>query len=843
MRRSLHTYLPRPRCDVDGSNLHGIRPTIHWLHSRKAEDRLVVGGKAANLARLVALGFPVPNGFAIPVGADPARDPAWQGLLEKSLKKLKGPVAVRSSLVGEDDRTRSFAGQLETVLGVEGEEALFSAIEKVGASATDPQLRRYAEDSIQAEGRLGAAETEGSVVPLAEALKVAVLVQEMVPARAAGVAFSADPLTGRSTVVIEAVPRLGDDLVQGRAEPDRFIVDPRGALSLEDRKLLCSEDFPTEMVLELGRIVRRVASHAGIPQDVEWAWDGTQLFLLQARPITSFVGQNVYSRKLVGDMAPGPIKQLVWSTNTLGMVEGVFGDVFSDLIGPNNYDFSRILKRIRSRAFVNTTFVGRLLAEIGLPRNLFEAVAREEKLPKRFKLNRTMLTKAPRIATFMWRHAKIERELDERLRDHERGLQALRDLEVEKLDSSGLLREVESLLDLHGGLQWCIMMGSMNLGIRTRLLKRFVIRRVPGVDPSHLLVGLKGLKSVEPNLELQSIALEAEPLQDGLKELIATGSVDEVREGLAGDPHGSVILQRVDALLKRFRFLSANGTNFGEPTWEEEPGPVWRALGWMLQAGPADHPDPAGVRRKAREEVLQRLGAMDAWRFRRRLKKTERYLRLRESVSILMTEDTYLLRRLFLALGNRLTASDSVEDPADIFHLTLDEVKALVAGKADVDALRQAIKARRQELEQDRDAVLPETILGEEVPVYLPNEDGVSLITGIGASSGTVEGRARLVRTLEEAPAVLSRDDILVVPFSDVGWTPLFTTVGGIVAECGGQLSHTAIVAREYGLPAVVAARGAMQEIRDGQAIRVDGSSGSVHLLDSVPSKVPLPQP
>lgn len=814
-----------------------MKPRVHWLESRKARDRGEVGGKAANLARLIALGFPVPNGFSIPVGADLDGDPAWRSLIDKSLQKLPGPVAVRSSLVGEDDRTRSFAGQLTTLLQVEGAEAVLSAIRDVGASATSPELVRYAEESIL--GRIGSdAHGEGEqAVPIVEALKAGVLIQQMVPARAAGVAFSADPLTGRSTVVIEAVPRIGDELVQGRAEPNRFIVDPRGALSVEARASLEPEAFPNGAVLELARLVRRVAAHMGTPQDVEWAWDGRGFHVLQARPITSLVGQNVYSRKLVGDMAPGPIKWLVWSTNTIGMVEGVFGRVFTSLIGPNTYDFKQILKRIRSRAYVNTTFVGKLLAEVGLPENLFEAIAREEALPRRPRINRTLLAQAPRVVAFFLRHLQMESEFDRRLRDHERALKAFRKLDLDRLGPHELVVRAEELLALHRRLQWGIMFGGMNLGVRTRLLKRFVAKHAPDVNPSQLLVGLKGLKSVGPNLELRKIASEGGSLDEERIGLIATGTVNEIRNGLAGDARGAMIVQRIDRFLKKFSFLSANGTNFGEPTWEEEPLPVWRALGWMLQAGPADHPDPSLVRDKARAAVNERLGPLNRLRFRRRLRRTERYLEIREGVGLLMTEDTYLLRRLFLALGGRMTGDGPLDTPDDIFHLTMDEVSDVVAGTADVGVLRGVVAERRIEIERDRDVVLPETILGETIPIDAPPEEGMSLLTGIGASAGTVEGRARVVRRLEDAPTVLSSEDILVVPFSDVGWTPLFATVGGIVAECGGQLSHTAIVAREYGLPAVVGARGAMEEIRDGQVIRVDGSQGRVQLLDGDQTK------
>jgi pyruvate,water dikinase len=313
------------------------------------------------------------------------------------------------------------------------------------------------------------------------------------------------------------------------------------------------------------------------------------------------------------------------------------------------------------------------------------------------------------------------------------------------------------------------------------------------------------------------------------------------------DDLGSIVLARMDDLLERYKYLSANGTNFGEPTWEEEPGPVWQALGRLFQTGSSAAPDSSSVRERAREGVMARLGPIRRRLFRKRLKRAARYLELREGVSLLMTEDTYLLRRLFLVLGHRMVEEDWMREPQDVFHLTFQEIREAVKGPGDGGSgdgvgFHALIQCRKEEIEADRDVVLPETILGEEIPFEPPVGQTTNLLTGIGASAGTVEGTARVVSRLEEAPSVLTRDDVLVVPFSDIGWTPLFATVGGIVAECGGQLSHTAIVAREYGLPAVVAARGAMQEIRDGQRIRVDGSNGSVLLMGPDSSTVPQPQ-
>jgi pyruvate,water dikinase len=343
-------------------------------------------------------------------------------------------------------------------------------------------------------------------------------------------------------------------------------------------------------------------------------------------------------------------------------------------------------------------------------------------------------------------------------------------------------------------------------------------------------VGLKGLKSVAPNRELRDIAGDTSGLEESQVAIIASGNASEIREALGSSEDGGRVLARVEDFLERFRFLSANGTNFGEPTWAEEPGPVWISLGRMIRDGPHNAPDPTTLREQARREVLACLGPVGRRRFKKRLASVGRFLELREGTSLLMTEDTYELRRLFLAMGNHMVEAGRIQDPEDVFFLFFEELIRAFEGAEDPVGLKALIRDRRAEIARDRELDLPETILGEEIPEEVPISEPGALLTGIGVSAGVVRGTARVVRELADAPTLLTREDVLIVPFSDVGWTPLFATVGGIVAEHGGQLSHTAIVAREYGLPAVVAVRGAIREIRDGQTVTVDGGKGQVHL-------------
>lgn len=793
------------------------------LGSRGTRDPGAVGGKAANLSRLLRLGYPVPPGFVIPPGLVEAGPGRWEAPVRAALGRLRQPVAVRSSLVGEDDGRHSFAGQLETVLDVTGAREVGEAIARVAASVARPELEAYA----RAAGP-GASES-------LRRRRLAVLVQEMAPARAAGVAFSSDPLTGRSTVVIEAVPHVAEALVQGRLQPDRFLVDPRGTLIREIRDPDREATLPAGEVVELAALVRDVAASLGGPQDVEWVWDGTRIHLVQARPITTLAGKRVYSRKLVGDMSPGPIKHLVWSTNTLGMVEGVFGQIFNRVLGENDHDFRKILKRVRSRAYVDTTFVGDLLGEVGLPRNLFEAMARDEQVSRRIRPTPTMLRRLPRLLLLVLEKSRVSGEVERILEERGRALQALGARSWTDLDAPRLLDEMERLLDGHRQVQTCVVFGSMNMAIRVRLLKRFVARRAPGVDPSRLLLGLRGTKSLEPNRALRALAREAGPLSPHQLSVLFSGEDRPIRDALAGTPEGAALLDAMEAFLQQHGYLSANGTNFAEPAWAEETGPVWSALARLIRDGSRDPPDPTPLREEAVREVLAHLGPLARMGFRRRLGRAVRYLGYREALSLVMTRDTFELRRLSLALGDRLARSGTVAAADDVFFLHFHELRDAVRSEGPPPDLRALVEARREEFLRDREAELPETILGEEIPGDLPAPEDTDVLNGIGASAGQLRGRARVVRRITDAPPDLSSEDILVVPFSDVGWTPLFANVGGIVAECGGMLSHTAIVAREYGLPAAVGVRGALRLIQDGQVIALDGGSGRVHLAPDPP--------
>jgi len=827
---------------------------ITSLDSKSALQEACAGGKGANLAWLCREGFTVPRGFAITPMAFQnfvahfdievlTRRRDWtQSDLERirelliacsipqrlarsiarAYRKLGGRVAVRSSMVGEDARASSFAGQLDTSLNVEGENEVLQAVKRCWASLFNWRLLQY----------LAGRETLASDI-LLQQFSIAVVVQQMVDARAAGIAFSADPVTGQRCVIIEAVHGLGEALVQGRVKPDRYLVDARGVLTEAEPLKADAPVLQEDQILQLAKIVCHIARRAQHPQDIEWAWDGTDFSLLQCRPITSLAGQRVYSNKMVSDMSPGLVKPLVHSTKTVAMANNVFGRIFTELIGPNDIDFTQLAKRIHSRIYTDTTMLGELLERAGMPANFFQMISRDE----RADFRRPRLTLATwramfRLLRFAWRHSRVTGEIAAFITRHDQELEPYRQADWSSESPRDLLAHFDRLMRLHNESQWFTLLGPMNMMIRNRLLNRLVKRWTAEIVPSDLIRGLVGLKALEPNVELQSLAAQARELGKDTQRLLIEEKKETIYRVLCQSEQGRALVRRVNAFLSRYGFLSTNGTDFTATPWIENPTLIWRAIG-RSAGNPMERvtENVEAIREQARRRVRTDLNWIQCAFFDRLLASTITYIDLRERTSLLMSEDTYQMRRIFLALADHLVASGALGQRDDIFYLMYDEVRQVVEGRLAASTAQKLVSARKAEMEADAQLELPDTIRGEHLPPHpiLPAETQEYLV-GISGSSGLAQGYACVVLDPAEAPTTLTQKDILVVPFTDVGWTPLFSGIGGIVAETGGQLSHTSIVAREYGLPAVVSVKKVTHSIKNGQPITVDGDRGRVYL-------------
>ncbi len=583
-------------------------------------------------------------------------------------------------------------------------------------------------------------------------------------------------------------------------------------------------------VLELAGTIRRIAAAKAVPVDVEWLHDGERFWFLQARPITTLAGKRIYSSRMVADMSPGLIKPLLWSTNTQSITRNVFARLFTELIGPNDIDYTRLVRRIHSRLYADVTGLGELLVAVGLPANFFEMMVRDERgerprIPTRYKLR--MLRYAP----FLWRHLRSEKALRRFVVKQDAALARFRAADWSSTSPADLCESADQLLALHGRSQWFVFLAALNLMLRRRFLERSLRAHAPDVRARDLLRGNTGLRALEPNEMLQVAGRIACGLTPGQRSLLEDGDDERIRTALAETVGGHELLATIDVFMTRYGFLSANGTDFSSASWIEQPTLIWRSVVRQVHVGEnGGQPGPPQSEHGTAEEIARRLPWMRRRLFRRFLASTRAYLDLRERASFLFSEDTYEFRRVVLAMADRLVADGRIAVRDDAFYLYRAELWRLAAGELRGEEARRLVASRRAEMADDAACEPLETICGEdhEPIAEIPRRSAAHLV-GIGGSPGKVEGFARIVRDPMDAPADLGDRDILVVPFTDVGWTPLFAGIAGIVAEAGGQLSHTAIVAREYGLPAVVSVRQATRELRDGEAITLDGRRGRVY--------------
>jgi rifampicin phosphotransferase len=404
------------------------------------------------------------------------------------------------------------------------------------------------------------------------------------------------------------------------------------------------------------------------------------------------------------------------------------------------------------------------------------------------------------------------------------------------LTPSELLGHFERLKTLHGRSQWFVILVSVNMLIRSRVLAKMIVRRRPGTDPRDVIRGYGRRSSLLPFEELRALAEEARRLDHALLERMAGDDTFDVAAMLSASERGRELIRGFDGFMARFGFLSANGSDFSEIPWVESPRLIWRTVGRLaLQNDAAPSPAKAEARREETLALVRAgFGPLGRRLFDRLQASTVRYMECRERVSLLMTEDSYWMRRCLLALGAKLVERGTIAAADDIFFLFEEELARVLDDPVEAAAAAGRIAARRAELERDAALDPPDTLCGGELAGLAPpppsEAEGQAVLSGIGASSGVVKGLARVVRDPSHVTGPLGPGDVLVVPFTDTGWLPVLAGVGGVVADTGGLLSHTSIIAREYGVPAVVSVRNATRLIRDGQPVTVDGTAGRIYL-------------
>jgi phosphohistidine swiveling domain-containing protein len=754
------------------------------------------GGKAAGLHALSAFGLAVPKTHVCSSAAQSrylrARDK--NRLLHDLKRELAELVdstqtyAVRSSSAAEDKISESMAGQYTSVLSVEGLDCIVDAVRQIWESE-ERESEAY-RSILNVKAKKG---------------QMDVLIQEMIPAACAGVSFSRNPVTGADEVIVEAVEGTSQALLRGAVTPHRWVIADRIAASDWPK-------LPVDVLREVARTTRRVAAVLGYPADLEWAYDGTSLWWLQVRPITTLRGLPVYSNRISREYLPGLVRPLVWSIN-VPMINGVWVDLFERIVGPLSIDPLSLAKRFHCRAYFNMSGMGALFRKLGLAEDTLEQlsglVPSAAKSPIGFRWK--MLRHLPRLLLFAADIARFRRRVPRWADTMRRRLGAERGRLGEAETTQGLIAWADAFLPFMQEAAYTrIVTVLLHLAVG-HLGRRVVYKRGIG-DAADLELPDRRLEAYDPQAHLRRLSESLRRLPDDLRRKAGDLSYSSFfrldgTQALRGD---------FEAFLEGFGYISESGNDFSTAPWSEDPTAVLRLIAAQGSSGPA----AAG---KASEGTEDRRTA----RWARRV--TERRVD-RERVGAILSRGFHLLRLWALRVGDSLTGAGVLSSASDVFFLEIDELRAVARGEMDSETAAANVARRRSEIEEAKNVTLPDMIVGDYTRGEARVESSPNVLSGIPTSRGIYEGAVCVVRTMDEF-AALRDGDVLVVPFSDVAWTPLFARAGAIVAEAGGMLSHSSIVAREFGKPAVVSVPNACALLA-GSNVRVNGHEGTVTILD-----------
>jgi rifampicin phosphotransferase len=728
-----------------------------------AQAQALLGTKAANLARLAGTGFPVPAWVVVTQTAAADWDQAGAHLLQAAaeLTERQGQrFAVRSSATAEDLAGASFAGQYETVLDV-GLEELPEAVRQVMDSAASARVAAYRQAHPQAPAA-AALEPPGS--------QMAVLVQVMVPADAAGVAFTANPLTGvRDEVVISAVRGLGERLVVGEAVGDQWVVRGEDAVCRDGRE----GAIAAAQAVAVATLARRVERHFGSPQDIEWAIAAGQLSLLQARPMTAVPDPVAWTPPAkgwwlrnfrLGEWLPEPVTPLFadWLLPVLerGMAKGMRAEsgiaMRPQSAVVNGWYYTTPPPRMDGSAL---QLLRRPQVLALVPRVLLLLLS-----PERLPGQLAHMTRA-------WREELLPR--------YRQTVQAAQST-VAAASPAELVGLVERVGEVAGEYAWSVATLAGSQWKLEAALARFCRRHVPGLGDSPLVL-VCGLAGTEPDLP-------------------------------------SYAVHSIDWYWPTASELHAAGGG-------ADVGQRHRELAARRQAAEAACPAALAGRPRLRR------------RFERLLAIAQTYAVVREQQTRQFSLGWPLLRHCALRLGQQLLDRGSISQTEDVFYLTRAELDAAL-GDQPPGSLAHAVQERRTRWQQQRRLAAP-LVLGKAPAlgrrVYQGAIDvarsGASppegALVGEPASPGKATGRVRVILDPADFPD-FQPGEVLVARATAPAWTPLFAKAAAVVTDGGTLAAHASLVAREYGIPAVVATGDATTRLRHGQLVSVDGSAGIV---------------
>ncbi len=806
-----------------------IDDRLDQLSRLNPDDREAIGRLSGEIRRII-------EGIAIPDDLAAAITGALARLGEQAA------YAVRSSATAEDLPMVSFAGQLDTYLNVVGPAAILKHVSRGWASL-------FTERAVTYRLRNGFDHRK---------VHMAVVVQHMVLPQAAGILFTADPVTSnRKVASVEASFGLGEALVSGLVNADVYKVrDGEVVAKAIANKEVAIHALPVggtqeqaieperkeqpaltdAQVVRLAHLGRRIEAHFGRPQDIEWCMVDDGFQIVQSRPITTLFpipeagdGENhVYVSVGHGQMMTDAMKPLglsMWQLTALAPMYEAGGRLFVDV----------------TRGLASSSTRAGLLEVMGrgdpLIRDALETIlARGEIIP-------TLPDQGPPGPPAGGTPAPIETDPAIVTELIERSQASIATLQRDIRTKSGparfdfllaafqehkrVLGDPRSMQVIMAGMEatWWLN-EQLEVWLGEKSAADTLTLSAPNNVTSEMGLALLDVADViRPHPEVVAFLQDVED--------------DDFLDELAKLPGGQEAGDAIRTWLDKYGMRCIGEIDITRPRWSERPSTLLPVILGNIKKFEAD----AGGRRfeqgrqeaeKNEQEILERLRAMPdgerrAEETKRMIDRVRNFIGYREYPKYAIVSRYFVYKQALLEEAERLVQAHVLDEKEDIFYLTFQELYEVVRSNQVDD---QLIRRRKDEFRSYQALTPPRVITsdGEVISgAYRRDDTPAGTLVGLAVSVGTVEGRARVI--LDMAEADLEADDILVTVFTDPSWTPLFVAIKGLVTEVGGVMTHGAVIAREYGLPAVVGVEHATQLIQDGQRIRVHGTKGYVEIL------------
>jgi len=775
-------------------------------------------------------------------------------------------VAVRSSGTAEDLTAHSFAGQYDTYLGIANLEGCIEAVKKCWASLWTLRAYEYREKNSFDHLKIN----------------MAVIVQSLIAADASGVVFTVDPVTGeRCSIVIEACFGLGEALVSGKVTPDRFMVGKKNlkihSCTISEKKIECVLDsnglvkertIPNErssvccldrkQVKQLAKLARKIEVEFGCPQDIEWAICKKKIYFLQSRPITALPPEKSWEDRQI--WCSNPAKEVipdVVTPVTSSVIEAMLDDFIDPIFRMLCMDRGEhpVYGLVAGRIYFNANIWGAVLRDLpgtkgfdfmkftGSHKGLQEVVERlrtasDEDLPN-LKFNRLRyFLSIPLIIAGALRNTP------------EKGRRILakvgaKNEQWSRLDVASLSAEQITIYccqDLVVQFSELLAHVLYLLGIFAAFPLLHAICTKWLSDDGHLaeklLAGLGDMDDAVAGLDLWRLAVAANARMEVKERIISNNDWYTIESKLSQTNSGKEFLTSWGEFMDRHGHHCRGEIELYNQRWFETPDYILKLvrsyITQMDKIDPIQNHDKRAQQRQQLEQQCRRQlkNPIKRMIFNHLLVRSQKGSIFRENVKSEVIKLLTTMRKLLIELSKRLSERGVIKNQDDIFFLRLEEIPSVVEDKADFD-IQQVVSGRRAEYDKNKSITPPDVVFGKFDPEnFVPDtwDEQTEILNGLGVSPGVAKGKARVILRADMEEQLIA-GEILVAPFTDPGWTPYFVPAAAIVMDQGGVISHGSIVAREYGIPAVVNVGSGTKIIKTGRMIQVDGNQGVVRIL------------